>query len=101
MRIECGELPETATVATSRGRHVLYRTSLQDSAWTPGAGSAVWPVTDGVEVIGPGGYTIAPPSLIVMQEGIVNRRSWASGTREVAPAPGWLEEMVSTLCENF
>lgn len=72
-----GRLPETATVNTSRGRHLYFKTaeSLPNSAGTLGPG---------LDTRGVGGYVVAPPSFNPYTD---KTYRWADKNAELAPLP--------------
>jgi Bifunctional DNA primase/polymerase, N-terminal len=77
-----GAPPPTLTVITGRGKHLYFRSSVEVRNSTGRIGP-------GIDTRGPGGYTIAPPS--VHSSGAVyllDRRCL-----EVAEAPRWLVDM--------
>jgi Bifunctional DNA primase/polymerase, N-terminal/Primase C terminal 2 (PriCT-2)/AAA domain len=75
---EHGPLPETATVKTSRGRHLYFRTP-KDRHISCSAGG-------GLDVRGDGGFVVAPFSQHI--SGHVYE--WIGRTTKWAEAPGWL-----------
>ena len=74
-------LPATATVKTARGRHYWYTTA----ELVPRAVG----VLSGVDVCGPGGYVLCPPSLHASGA----RYEWEVPLSEAAEAPSWLYEL--------
>lgn len=75
------ELPSTATSRTGRGRHLIYRTSLQIR---PRVG-----VREHVDLRGPGSYIVVPPSLHI--SGV--RYEWVVPIEDgIADAPTWIAE---------
>lgn len=74
-------LPETRTSATSRGRHLWWRTPALSVPSSTGR------VAPGIDVKGEGGYVIAPPSL--HPDG--TRYRWVTAPdAPIADAPSWL-----------
>jgi Bifunctional DNA primase/polymerase, N-terminal len=77
-----GEPPPTLTVITGRGKHLYFRSSAEVK-------NSAGRIGPGIDTRGPGGYTIAPPS--VHPSGsvyLLDRRCL-----EVADAPQWIVDL--------
>ena len=86
LEAEHGLLPATITASTPRGgRHHYWR-------WPddgPEIRNSVARVGDGIDVLGEGGYVVAPPSV----RALGGRYAWCGVNATLADAPGWLVDL--------
>ena len=84
LAVEGWVIPETVTAATGKGWHHWFTAEVE-----------IRPGTDfmpSIDLRGPGGYVVAPPSLHATGRQYTWERSPLE--YETAPAPGWLLEMI-------
>ncbi len=77
-----GEPDQTLSVTTGRGRHVYFKTSVQ-------IGNSTGRIGPSIDTRGPGGYTIAPPS--IHPGGAIY--SLDGHCIEISEAPRWLTDL--------
>ncbi len=88
-----GAGPETATAVTPHGAHRWYRTP--EGLSVP---RRIGAIGGHVDVLGDGGYAVAPPSVIGREHPdrhdgqCAGRYEWTSPAARLAPLPGWVAE---------